>query len=165
MTMMSSESIIDRRALLAGVAALPALGGALLPASAQAQVAVGGFSLKVVFGFARGSASARAFSLLEGGLARELGGPVEQIYMVGDQGRRAAATVAAAGPDEPVVLVITDFASVVIPIVYADVPERPDLRPIAKLSRGISLALVVPSNSEWRSWAALTSAKHQRSLR
>ena len=39
MTMMSSESIIDRRALLAGVAALPALGGALLPASAQAQVA------------------------------------------------------------------------------------------------------------------------------
>jgi tripartite-type tricarboxylate transporter receptor subunit TctC len=165
MTMMSSESIIDRRALLAGVAALPALGGALLPASAQAQVAAGGFSLKVVFGFARGSASARAFSLLEGGLARELGGPVEQIYMVGDQGRRAAATVAAAGPDEPVVLVITDFASVVIPIVYADVPERPDLRPIAKLSRGISLALVVPSNSEWRSWAALTSAKHQRSLR
>ena len=122
-------------------------------------------ALKVVFGFGRGSSSARAFSLLEGGLTRELGGPVEQIYMVGDQGRRAAATVAAAGPDEPVVLVITDFASVVIPIVYADVPERPDLRPIAKLSRGISLALVVPSNSEWRSWAALTSAKHQRSLR
>ena len=77
----------------------------------------------------------------------------------------AAATVAAAGPDEPVVLVIPDFAPVVIPIVYADVPERPDLRPIAKLSRGISLALVVPSVSEWRSWSALTSAKHQKPLR
>ena len=166
MTMMSSESIIDRRALLAGVAALPALGGALLPASAQAQVAAGGFSLKVVFGFARGSASARALPLLKGGLAQELGGPVEEIYIFDDQGRRAEATVAAvADPNEPVVLVSADFVSVVIPIVYADVPERPDLRPIAKLSRGISLALVVPSNSEWRSWAALTSAKHQRSLR
>ena len=86
--------------------------------------------------------------------------------MVGDQGRRAAATVAAvADPDEPVVLVIPDFESVVMPIVYADVPERPDLRPIAKLSRGISLALVVPSVSEWRSWSALTSAKHQKPLR
>jgi hypothetical protein len=41
--------------------------------------------------------------------------------MVGDQGRRAAATVAAvAGPSEPVVLVIADFAPVVIPVVYAD---------------------------------------------
>jgi hypothetical protein len=65
-----------------------------------------------------------------------------------------------ADPHDPVVLVILDFESVVMSIVYADVPERPDLRPIAKLSRGISLALVVPSNSEWRSWAALTSAKH-----
>jgi tripartite-type tricarboxylate transporter receptor subunit TctC len=123
-------------------------------------------ALKVVFGFARGSFSVRALSLLKGGLARELGGPVEEIYMVGDQGRRAAATVAtAAGPNEPIVLVIADFAPVVIPIVYADVPEQPDLRPIAKLSRGISLALVAPSVSEWRSWSALTSAKHQRPLR
>jgi tripartite-type tricarboxylate transporter receptor subunit TctC len=67
-------------------------------------------------------------------------------------------------PPSPVVLVIPDFTSVVIPIVYADVPG-PDLRPIAKLSRGISLALVVPSVSEWRSWSALTSARHQKPLR
>ena len=123
-------------------------------------------AVKAVLGFARGSFTGRAFSLLEGGLARELGGPVEEIYVVGDQGRPAAATVAAvAGPNEPVVLVIPDLSSVVIPIVYADVPERPDLWPIAKLSRGISLALVVPSVSEWLSWSALTSAQHQKPLR
>jgi len=123
-------------------------------------------TLKVVFGFARGSFSVRAFSLLKGGLARELGGPVEEIYMVGDQGRRATAMVAAVSdPHDPVVLVILDFESVVMSIVYADVPERPDLRPIAKLSRGISFALVVPSISEWQSWPALTSAQHQKPVR
>ena len=140
--------VLDRRSLLAAM-----LIGAGLASIDQASADVAP-ALKVVLGFAPGSFSARAFSLLKGGLARELGGPVEEIYMVGDQGRRAAATVAAvAGPDEPVVLVIADFTSVVLPIVYADVPERPDLRPIAKLSRGISLALVVSSVSEWRSWS------------
>jgi hypothetical protein len=47
---------------------------------------------------------------------------VEQIYMLGDQYPGAAATVAAAGPDELVVLVTPDFAPVVLPIVYEDVP-------------------------------------------
>ena len=150
---------LDRRSLLATM-----LIGAGLASTDQASAEVAP-ALKVVFGFGRGSSSARVLSLLEGGLTRELGGALAQIYMVGDQGRRAAATVAAAGPDEPVVLVITDFASVVIPIVYADVPERPDLRPIAKLSRGISFALVVPSASEWQSWPALTSAQHQKPVR
>jgi tripartite-type tricarboxylate transporter receptor subunit TctC len=151
---------LDRRSLLAAM-----LIGAGLASIDQSSADVAP-ALKVVLGFARGSFSVRALALLKGGLARELGGPVEEIYMVGDQGRRAAATVAAvAGPNEPVVLVIADFAPVVIPIVYADVPEQPNLRPIAKLSRGISLALVVPSASEWRSWSALTSTKHQRPLR
>ena len=150
---------LDRRSLLAAT-----LIGAGLASTDQASAEVAP-ALKVVLGYARGSFTARPFSLLEGGLARELGGPVEQIYMVGDQSRRAAATVAAVGPDELVVLVTPDFEPVVLPIVYADVPERPDLRPIAKISRGISLALVVPSLSEWRSWSALTSAKHQKPLR
>jgi tripartite-type tricarboxylate transporter receptor subunit TctC len=151
---------IDRRSLFAAM-----LVGAGLASIEQASADVAP-ALKVVFGFARGSFSVRAFSLLEGSLARELGNSVEPIYMVGDQGRRAAATVAAvADPDEPIILVIADFSSLVIPIVYADVPKRPDLRPIAKLSRGISLALVVPSESEWQSWSALTSAQHQKPLR
>jgi tripartite-type tricarboxylate transporter receptor subunit TctC len=151
--------ILDRRRLLAAM-----LIGAGLASIDQASAEVAP-ALKVVLGYARGSFTARPFSLLEGGLARELGGPVEQIYMVGDQYPGAAATVAAAGPDEPVVLVTPDFEPVVLPIVHADVPERPDLRPIAKISRGISLALVVPSVSEWRSWSALTGAKHQKPLR
>jgi tripartite-type tricarboxylate transporter receptor subunit TctC len=151
--------ILDRRRLLAAM--LISAGLASID-QASAEVAP---ALKVVLGYARGSFTARPFSLLEGGLARELGGPVEQIYMVGDQYPGAAATVAAAGPDELVVLVTPDFAPVVLPIVYADVPERPDLRPIAKISRGISLALVVPSVAEWRSWSALTGAKHQKPLR
>ena len=152
--------ILDRRSLLAAT-----LIGAGLASIDQASADVAP-ALKAVLGFARGSFVARAFSLLKGGLARELGGPVEEIYIFDDQGRRAEATVAAvADPNEPVVLVSADFVSVVIPIVYADVPERPDLRPIAKLSRGISFALVVPSISEWRSWSALTSAKHQKPLR
>ena len=151
---------LDRRSLLAAM--LIGVGLASID-QASAEVAP---ALKVVFGFGRGSSSARVLSLLEGGLTRELGGPVEQIYMVGDQGRRATATVAAvADPHDPVVLVILDFESVVMSIVYADVPERPDLRPIAKLSRGISFALVVPSTSEWQSWPALTSAQHQKPVR
>ena len=151
---------LDRRSLLAAM-----LIGAGLASIDQASAEVAP-ALKVVLTFARGSFSARAFSLLEGGLARELGGPVEQIYMVGARSyRSAAAAVAAAGPDELVVLVVTDFEPAVLPIVYADVPKRPDLRPIAKISRGISLALVVPSVSEWRSWSALTSTKHQKPLR
>ena len=151
--------ILDRRGLLATLL----LGAGLMSngrASAQEAPA-----LKVYLGYARGSFTARPFSLLEGGLAQELGGAVEQIYIVGDQSREAAATVAAAGPDEPVVLVSPDFEPVVLPIVYADVPERSDLRPIAKISRGISLALVVPSVSEWRSWSALTGATHEKALR
>jgi tripartite-type tricarboxylate transporter receptor subunit TctC len=151
---------LDRRSLLAAM-----LIGAGLASIDQASAEVAP-ALKVVLTFARGSFSARAFSLLEGGLARELGGPVEQIYMVGARSyRRAAAALAAAGPDELVVLVVADFEPAVLPIAYADVPERPDLRPIAKISRGISLALVVPSVSEWRSWSALTSTKHQKPLR
>ena len=151
---------LDRRSLLAAM-----LIGVGLASIGQASAEVTP-ALKVVFGFGRGSSSARVLSLLEGGLTRELGGPVEKIYMVGEQGRRAAATVAAVtDPHDPVVLVILDFASVVMSIVYADVPERPDLRPIAKLSRGISFALVVPSISEWRSWSALTSAQHQKPVR
>jgi tripartite-type tricarboxylate transporter receptor subunit TctC len=150
--------ILDRRSLLAGM-----LIGAGFASNRRASADVAP-ALKVVLGYGRGAFSSRAFSLVEGGLARELGGSIEAIYMVGDQGRRAAAMVAAAGPDEPIVLVIADFQPVVLPIVYADVPERPDLRPIAKISRGISLALVVPSVAEWRSWSALTSARHQRPL-
>jgi tripartite-type tricarboxylate transporter receptor subunit TctC len=151
--------ILDRRSLLAAML----IGTSLAPIDwAWAE---GAPALKAVLGFSRGSFAARAFSLFEGGLTRELGGTVEQIYMVGDRARGAAARVAAAGPDEPIVLVGKDFEATVIPIVYADVPKRPDLRPIARLSRGISLALVMPSESEWRSWSALTSAKHQRPLR
>jgi tripartite-type tricarboxylate transporter receptor subunit TctC len=150
---------LDRRSLLATM-----LIGAGLVSNGRASADVAP-ALKAVLGFARGSFTGRAFSLLKGGLARELGGPVEEIYVIGDRRRLPAAQVAAvAGPNEPVVLVIPDFTSVVIPIVYADVPEL-DLRPIAKLSRGISLALVVPSVSEWRSWSALTSAQHQKPLR
>jgi tripartite-type tricarboxylate transporter receptor subunit TctC len=151
---------LDRRSLLAAM--LIGVGLASID-QASAEVAP---ALKVVFGFGRGSSSARVLSLLEGGLTRELGGPLEKIHMVGDQGRRATAMVAAVSdPHDPVVLVILDFESVVMSIVYADVPERPDLRPIAKLSRGISFALVVPSVSEWRSWSALTSVQHQKPLR
>jgi tripartite-type tricarboxylate transporter receptor subunit TctC len=151
---------LDRRSLFAAATLISAGLASTDQASAEAAPA-----LKVVLGYARGSFTARPFSLLEGGLARELGGPVQQIYILGDQYPGAAATVAAAGPDERVVLVTPDFAPVVLPIVYADVAERPDLRPIAKISRGISLALVVPSVSEWRSWSALTGAKHQSPLR
>jgi tripartite-type tricarboxylate transporter receptor subunit TctC len=151
---------LDRRSLLAAM--LIGVGLASID-QASAEVAP---ALKVVFGFGRGSSSARVLSLLEGGLTRELGGPLEKIHMIGDQGRRATAMVAAvADPHDPVILVILDFESVVMSIVYADVPERPDLRPIAKLSRGISFALVVPSISEWQSWPALTSAQHQKPVR
>jgi tripartite-type tricarboxylate transporter receptor subunit TctC len=150
-------STLNRRGLLA---AMLIVAGLAPVGQASADTAP---ALKVFLPFARGTFSARAFSLVEGGLAREWDGPVEPHYMVGFQ--RTVETVAGTGPDEPVVLVVADSQLVVLPIVYADVPERPDLRPIAKISRGISLALVVPSVSEWRSWSALTSAKHQKPLR
>jgi tripartite-type tricarboxylate transporter receptor subunit TctC len=149
---------LDRRSLLAATL----IGAGLAPADQAAAVAP---ALRLLLGYGRGSFTARPFSLLEGGLARELGGPVEAIYLVGDQSRRAAATVAAAGPDELILLGTPDFEPVVLPIVYPDVPARPDLRPIAKISRGISLALVVPAASTWRSWSALTGARHQQPLR
>jgi Tripartite tricarboxylate transporter family receptor len=152
-----AASALNRRDLLAAMLTVAGLAPA---GQASADTAP---ALKVLLPYARGSFSARAFSLVEGGLARELGGPVEPLYTVGFQ--RAAETVAGAGPDEPVVLVVADSQLVVLPVVYADVSERPDLRPVAKLSRGISLALVVPSVSAWRSWSALTSAQHQRPLR
>jgi hypothetical protein len=95
--------ILDRRSLLAGM-----LIGAGFASNRRASADVAP-ALKVVLGYGRGAFSSRAFSLVEGGLARELGGSIEAIYMVGDQGRRAAAMVAAAGPDEPIVLVIADF--------------------------------------------------------
>ena len=115
-----ASCILDRRSLLAAM-----LIGTRLASIDQAWAEVAP-ALRVVLGFGRSSFAARGFSLFEGGLARELRGPVEQIYMVGDRARGAAATVAAAGPDEPVVLVANDFEAAVIPIVYADVAERPD---------------------------------------
>src|SRR5262245_53767247 len=73
---------IDRRSLLARTL----LGmGRRFADQASAEVAP---ALKVIFGFGRGSSSARVLSLLESGLTRELGGRVEKIHMVGDQGRR-----------------------------------------------------------------------------
>lgn len=145
-----------RRGFISGLLAT----AAVLPATPTR--AEGPFVAKVLFGYQRGSFSARAFSNVRDAFARELGGSVEEEYLVSD---RAVAQVAAAGPSEPTLLVIADFEPVAVPIVYPDVQPRPDLQPIAKLSLGISVALVVSASGKWRSWDDLKALPHDQPLR
>lgn len=125
---------------------------AIGPAAAQSP-------LTVVLGYERASLSAKAFSLIDVDLSLALGTPVATEYLVGDSGAKARARVAAAGPQDRIVLVMDDFETTAASL------EAPTLKPLAKLSRGISLALVVPEKSDIHDWPDFVKALAARRLR
>jgi tripartite-type tricarboxylate transporter receptor subunit TctC len=137
--------------------------GALAVAAAVGIAAVGPAAaqspLTVVLGYERASLSAKAFSLIDVDLSLALGAPVVTEFLVGDSGARARARVAAAGPEERVVLAMDDFETTAASL------GAPALKPLAKLSRGISLALVVPEKSDIHDWPDFVKALAARPLR
>ncbi len=140
------------RALGAAAVALAVGFAAIGPAVAQSP-------LTVVLGYERASLSAKAFSLIDVDLSLALGTPVVTEYLVGDSGAKARARVAAAGPQDRIVLVMDDFETTAASL------EAPTLKPLAKLSRGISLALVVPEKSDIHDWPDFVKALAARRLR
>ncbi len=126
---------------------------------AQAGIATAQAPLTVVLGYERASLSAKAFSLIDVDLSIALASAVATEYLVGDSGAKARARVAAAGPDERVILVMDDFETTAASL------AAPALKPIAKLSRGISLALVVPEKSDIHDWPEFVKALAGRPLK
>lgn len=127
--------------------------------AAHAGLAAAQTSLTVILGYERASLSAKAFSLIDVDLSLALAAPVATEYLVGDSGAKARARVAAAGPDERVILVMDDFEATAASL------GAPALKPIAKLSRGISLALVVPEKSDIHDWPGFVAAVGSRPLK
>lgn len=130
--------------------------------AAHAGTAAAQAPLTVVLGYGRASLSAKAFSLIDVDLSLALSAPVATEYLQGDSGARARARVAGAGADERVILVMDDFETIAAGLTA---PEAAALRPIAKLSRGISLALVVPEGGDIHDWAGFARALNGRTLR
>ncbi len=127
--------------------------------AAHAGVAAAQAPLTVILGYERASLSAKAFSLIDVDLSIALAAPVATEYLVGDSGAKARARVADAGPDERVILVMDDFETTAAGL------GAPGLKPIAKLSRGISLALVVPEKSDIHDWPDFVRALAGRPLK
>lgn len=150
---------LTRRQALAGIIGAAAAGYAGSAAAAA--------PLTLVEPYGPHSSTDDAASLLRPALARILAAEVAVTQVAGDAGGKALARVAAAAPDDGTLLV-AQLLSRFSEFPQADAPAAPSYRgmtPVARLTSGISAALVVPHGSpvaDWQAFAARARAGEVR---
>jgi tripartite-type tricarboxylate transporter receptor subunit TctC len=101
--------------------------------------------------------------LLEPALEAGLGGKMEVRHRDGTAGGAAMAAMGGAPADGRTLVVLALSTRALHEALHPDdVPKLDDLVPIAKLTRGISLVLVVPLNSPIHDWRDLQEAAKTR---
>jgi tripartite-type tricarboxylate transporter receptor subunit TctC len=136
---------------------------ALVAAGAPAGTA-GAQELRLVVGDGSGGDADRLAGILAGPLGDALGRPVAATPVVGDDGLAAARAVAEAPADGNTVL-LADNLRLALLARGDEAPLALDaLRPLAKLTLGISVALVAPAGSELSGWSDLSEAAKQGAL-
>ena len=141
-------SLLDRRRVLRFAAT--ALGSVAVARAARAAEPI-----RLLVGFGQGSPMDYAAQLIAEPLAREMGRPVSVDHVIGEGGRLAALAAIQSKPDSGTLLVTDVFLLARQDQTGANLLGS--LRPIAKLSRGISYALVVREDSPVRDWAGLAN--------
>jgi tripartite-type tricarboxylate transporter receptor subunit TctC len=148
---------LGRRTLLGGAAAV-ALGGALgaVPARATSH------AVRLLCGFGAGNPTDLCATLIGEAFAGALDQPVELDYAIGDAGRAAARETIDNEPDGHTLL-IAEVLNLVLQDPQGELLQG--LQPVAKLTRGLSTAIVASAVSGIDSWDKLLTAARSRSLR
>jgi tripartite-type tricarboxylate transporter receptor subunit TctC len=136
--------------LLTIAAALVALALAPMTAVAVPQ------ELRLVVAGSQGGSAHRLAEILADPLAQVLGRPVRIQGVPGDDGVAAAQAVVEAAPDGGTLLLADNLLLAVNEAAGAWPLALDALRPVAKLTLGISVALVTPADSDLTSWQALS---------
>jgi tripartite-type tricarboxylate transporter receptor subunit TctC len=110
------------------------------------------------------SAAHRLADILADPLAEVLGRPVTIQDVPGADGISAAQAVVEAAPDGGILLLADNLLLAVNEAAGAWPLDLDALRPVAKLTLGISVALVAPAASEIASWPALSDRAEQDGL-
>ena len=121
--------------------------------------------LGLVVGGPGGSEPHRLAEVLSEPLAEVLGRPVVIDHVAADAGIAAAQAVSLAAPDGGTLLLADNLLLAVNEAAGAWPLSLEALRPVAKLTLGISVALAAPAESEITSWQALLDEVEQGSLR
>lgn len=140
---------------LAGAAALFLLAAA--PALAPGALAQGD-TLTIVEPFGLGAPSEQAIRVLRPALERTLGQRVLVEHIGGPHGEVALARVMVASPASRLLLVITDASRIFYEHLAKPQRRLDQLRPIAKLTDGISLCLALAPDAPNASWETFAAA-------
>ena len=134
---------------------------ALVPAAALAAAE----QLRLVVAGPDQGEESRLAEVLSDPLAEVLGRPVAVERVAGAGGIAAAQAVAKAAPDGGTLLLADNLLLAVNEVSGAWPLSLDALRPVAKLTLGISVALVAPAESEITSWQALLNRGEQGEVR
>jgi tripartite-type tricarboxylate transporter receptor subunit TctC len=134
---------------------------ALAPADAVAAPE----ELRLVVAGPDDNAAHRLAEILADPLAEVLGRPVTIQDVPGEGGIAAAETVVEAAPDGGTLLLANNLLLAVNEAAGAWPLDLEALQPVAKLTLGISVALVAPAGSEIASWQALVDRAERYGLR
>jgi len=141
-------SLLDRRRVLA-------LAATTLASVAPLRAASAAEPIRLIVGFGPGSPMDYAAQLIAEPFSRAIERPVGVDHVIGEGGRLAALAAIKSPPDSGTLLVTDVFLLARHDQTGANLLSN--LRPIAKLSRGISYALVVRDDNPVRDWAALAA--------
>lgn len=139
--------------------ALAALGALGSPSAGAAEP-----ELRLVIGEARGGEAWQLAEILAGPLAEALDRPVRAESVVGDDGMAAARAVVEAGPDGDTLLLADNLLLAMNEANDAWPFAIDALRPVAKLTPGISVALAAPADSEISGWQGVLDRAAQGPL-
>lgn len=120
--------------------------------------------LRLVVGGESGSEAYRLAGIVAGPLAEALGRPVRAESVIGDDDMAAARTVVEARADGGTLLLADNLLLAMNEANDARPFAIEALRPVAKLTLGISVALVAPADSEISGWQALLDRAARGSL-
>ncbi len=150
--------MLKRRTLLGGLlgakTAALALGGAPARAASHA--------VRLLCGFGAGNPTDLCATLIGEAFADTLAQPVELDYAIGDAGRTAVRETIDSEPDGHTLL-IAEVLNLVLQDAQGNLPNG--LQPVAKITRGMSAAIVASTVSGIDSWDRLLTAARSRSLR
>src|SRR5262249_23653466 len=127
---------------------------ACLAAAAEAQTPR---PVTIVEPFGPGSVTETVLRILKPGMEQALGTAVQIVTERSPDGSRAFDRVAVAKPDGQMLLATTDAARLFYEFLTAAKIRLETLTPIAKLTDGVSLALVAPAGSPIRDYDSLKS--------
>jgi tripartite-type tricarboxylate transporter receptor subunit TctC len=137
----------------------------LAPALAPALAVAAPEEVRLVVAGPQDGAAHRLAEILADPLGEALGRPVTVQGVAGDDGVAAAQAVVEAAPDGGTLLLADNLLLAVNEAAGTWPLDLDALRPVAKLTLGISVALVAPADSEIASWQALSDRAAQGRLR